>query len=354
MLSCDFNAQQLFTFYFLLFTTLFPSFALMKSASRQTIIDTALHTLEVEMEALQNLRASIDEVFCEVVQAIHDSAGRVVVTGIGKSAIVAQKIVATLNSTGTPSLFMHAADAIHGDLGMILPDDILLCLSKSGSTSEIKVLVPLVKNNGIKVVGIVAEKESWLGTHANYLLHTPISKEADPNNLAPTASTTAQMAMGDAMAVSLLALRGFQPNDFAKFHPGGVLGKQLYLRVSDLYKTNERPAVLVSTNLHDTILEMTSKRLGCTAVLNEKEEIIGIITDGDLRRMLKQQDGAGFSKLQAMDIMGRNPKTISADALAVKALEIMRANSITQLLVEKDGSYAGVVHLHDLIREGLV
>ncbi len=349
----------LFTFYLLLELTFhllpeFTTFAPMRPSNHDTITTTALRTLDIEIEALQNLRNGINGHFCEVVEAIFASNGRVVVTGIGKSALVAQKIVATLNSTGTPSLFMHAADAIHGDLGMIQSEDILLCLSKSGSTAEIKVLVPLVKNRGIRVVGMVSELDSWLGKHADHLLHTPVTKEADPNNLAPTASTTAQMAMGDAIAVSLLALRGFQPGDFAKFHPGGVLGKQLYLRVRDLYKTNECPAVLSETNLHDTILEMTSKRLGCTAVVDKQGKVLGIITDGDLRRMLEQQAKDGISNLQAKDVMGANPITIAADALAVKALELMRGNSITQLLVEEEGKYAGVVHLHDLIREGLV
>ncbi len=326
----------------------------MQPTDHDTITTTALRTLDIEIEALQNLRAGINGHFCEVVEAIFASKGRVVVTGIGKSALVAQKIVATLNSTGTPSLFMHAADAIHGDLGMIQSDDILLCLSKSGTTAEVKVLVPLVKNRGIRVVGMVSEQDSWLGKHADHLLHTPVAKEADPNNLAPTASTTAQMAMGDALAVSLLALRGFQPSDFAKFHPGGVLGKQLYLRVSDLCKTNERPAVAATASIHDTILEMTSKRLGCTAVLDKQEKVVGIITDGDLRRMLEQQGSSGISDLQAKDVMGAGPVTIAASALAVKALELMRANSITQLIVEEERKYVGVVHLHDLVREGLV
>ena len=328
----------------------------MQLTDRQTtIITTAIRTLDIEIGALENLRASINADFCEVADLIHQSQGRVVVTGIGKSAIVAQKIVATLNSTGTPSLYMHAADAIHGDLGMIQPGDLLLCLSKSGSTAEIKVLVPLVKSRGITVVGMISQKDSWLALHADHLLHTPISQEADPNDLAPTASTTAQMAMGDALAMSLLALRGFQSSDFAEFHPGGILGKQLYLRVNDLYPINERPAVFTHTNIHDTILEMTSKRLGCTVVLNDQqEEVIGIITDGDLRRHLEQQGEKGIFHLTAKDIMNAFPKTIVAEALAVEALELMRGNSITQLIVVENGKYVGVVHLHDLLREGLV
>ncbi len=333
------------------------TFAAMQANLQQAKISaTALRTLDIEIEALQSLRSSIGEKFCQVVETIHHSPGRVVVTGIGKSAIVAQKIVATLNSTGTPALFMHAADAIHGDLGMIQADDILLCLSKSGSTAEIKVLVPLVKSRGIPVVAMVANTDSWLAVHADHLLHTPITQEADPNDLAPTASTTAQMALGDALAMSLLALRGFQPGDFARFHPGGILGKQLYLRVADLYPQNERPAVFIDTDIRHTILEITGKRLGCTAVVtkNNPPEIVGIITDGDLRRHLEQQGEKGIFHLTAENIMTQNPKTINADALAVKALEIMRAHSITQLIVLKNGKYAGIVHLHDLIREGLL
>ena len=321
---------------------------------KATILSTARQTLDIEIGALKELRDSINGDFCKAVEAIRQSKGRVVVTGIGKSAIVAQKITATLNSTGTPSIYMHAADAVHGDLGMIQPDDLLLCLSKSGSTAEIKVLVPLVKSSGVPIIGMAANKSSWLARHSDYLLHTPISKEADPNDLAPTASTTAQMALGDALAVSLLALRGFQPNDFAAFHPGGILGKQLYLRVGDLYPQNERPAVFTSATMQETILEITGNRLGCTAVLNKKNKTVGIITDGDLRRKLEEQGNKGIFHLTAQDIMGNNPKTVNADTLAVEALELMRAYSITQLIVLENGEYVGVVHLHDLIREGLV
>lgn len=326
----------------------------MHKDQKETILSTALQTLEIEIEALKDLKVSINEGFQKVVEAIWQSKGRVVVTGIGKSAIIAQKITATLNSTGTPSIYMHAADAVHGDLGMIQSNDLLLCLSKSGSTSEIKILVPLVKSRGIPVVGMVANKNSWLANHADHILYTPISKEADPNDLAPTASTTAQMALGDALAVSLLALRGFQPNDFAAFHPGGILGKQLYLRVRDIYPQNERPCVFLSASLEETILEMTSKRLGCTVVLNEKNKVVGIITDGDLRRQLRLQGDKGIFHFTAKDIMGKNPKTINADQLALKALELMRAHSITQLIVLENEKYVGVLHLHDLVREGLV
>ena len=316
------------------------------------IIATALATIEIETEAVNALKASIDKNFCKSVEAIFHSKGRLIVTGIGKSAIIAQKIVATLNSTGTPSVFMHAADAIHGDLGIIQADDIVLCISKSGETSEIKVLVPFLKNLGNLIIGMVSNKKSYLSQQATYIMHTPITKEADPNNLAPTASTIAQMAMGDALATSLLALRGFSPQDFAQYHPGGALGKQLYLRVNDIFPQNERPFVFENENIRNTIIEMTSKRLGVTAVLDEMEKMKGIITDGDLRRMLQGKEEVAH--LQARDIMTQNPRTIEKNALAVKALEIMRANSITQLMVMDGEAYLGVVHLHDLIREGLI
>jgi arabinose-5-phosphate isomerase len=302
----------------------------------------ALRTLDIEIEALANLRASIDLAFCSAVEAIFNSSGRVVVTGIGKSAIVAQKIAATLNST------------IHGDLGMLQHGDVLLCLSRSGDTAEIKVLVPLVKSMGNLIIGMVGNRESWLGKQANFILYTPVSKEADPNNLAPTASTTAKMAMGDALAVALLAMRGFTPADFAQFHPGGVLGKQLYLRIRDIYPYNERPHVAPDTGIHETILEMTSRRLGCAVVIGENGRVQGIITDGDLRRMLERQNGDDFSKLKAADVMSRNPKLVDKNDLAVQALKIMREHSITQVIVMGGEEYLGIVHLHDLIREGIL
>lgn len=321
--------------------------------SEELIVKTAQRTLEIELEALNALKISINEDFISCVKAIFSSKGRLVVTGIGKSAIVAQKIVATLNSTGTPSLFMHAADAIHGDLGMIRPDDLVLCLSKSGETAEIKVLVPLVKNLGNPIIGMVSNPHSYLGKNAQFVLHTPVDQEADPNNLAPTASTTAQMVLGDALAVSLLALRGFTSDDFAKFHPGGALGKQLYLRVSDIYPNNEKPAVYLTENLPNTIVEMTSKCLGATAVLDKSDKLCGVITDGDLRRMLAK--GQDFTNLQAKDIMSAHPKTILHNTLAVNALEMLRQYSITQLIVvDENGIYLGFLHLHDLIREGLI
>lgn len=316
------------------------------------IVKTARETLEIEAQCLQALYQSIDQGFVDCVNAIFSSPGRLVVTGIGKSALIAQKIVATLNSTGTPSLFMHAADAIHGDLGMVRPYDIVLCLSKSGETAEIKVLVPLVRNLGNPIIGMVTKPESYLGQQANYILHTPIVKEADPNNLAPTTSTTAQLAMGDALATALLALRGFTPKDFAQFHPGGSLGKQLYLRVSDIYPKNEQPAVKATDSLQRTILEMTSKCLGATAVVDDKNQVQGIVTDGDLRRML--EDVPDLKDLRAADLMSPNPKTIPKDALAVNALDILRKHSITQLIVVEEGVYLGMIHLHNLVKEGLI
>lgn len=318
----------------------------------EKIKNTAINTINIEAKAITSLTKSINEDFVNAVKIIATSKGRLIVTGIGKSAIVGQKIVATLNSTGTPSIFMHAADAIHGDLGMIQDNDVVLCLSKSGETAEIKVLIPLIKNLGNSIVAIVSNENSYLAQQANFVLHTPIEQEADPNNLAPTTSTTAQMVIGDALATSLLAVKGFTPKDFAKFHPGGTLGKQMYLRISDLYPKNEQPKVYLNTALRPIILEISSKRLGMTAVLDDKNRLVGIITDGDLRRMLTQEKAVAH--LVASDIMTKNPKTIDRDSLAVNALELMRSTSITQLIVVDDSEYVGVIHLHDLIREGLV
>ncbi len=316
------------------------------------ILQTARQTLAIEAEALQRLVEGLNGDFVACVEAVFAARGRLVVTGIGKSAIVAQKIVSTLNSTGTPALFMHAADAIHGDLGMIQPDDLVMCLSKSGETAEIKVLAPLVRHLGNRLIAMTARPQSTLGRQADFILLTPVDVEADPNNLAPTASTTAQMALGDAMAAALLALRGFSPRDFAKFHPGGALGKQLYLRVADLYPLNARPVVSPSDTLHHTILEITSKCLGATAVL-EDGRLTGVITDGDLRRLLERT--TQLDQIRARDLMTRNPKTIRAAALAIDALELMRRHSITQLIVvDEEGGYLGFVHLHDLVKEGLL
>jgi arabinose-5-phosphate isomerase len=319
---------------------------------KNTILTTARETIDIELAAVAALRDSLDDDFVKTVETIFKSKGRTILTGIGKSAIVAQKIAATLNSTGTPSVFMHAADAIHGDLGIVQPEDVVICLSKSGDTPEIKALVPLLKNFGNALVGMVSNRDSYLGKNATYILHTPIEKEADPNNLAPTASTTAQMVMGDALATSLLALRGFTSADFAQFHPGGALGKQLYLRVRDIFPQHVPPSVFGHDGLHKTILEMTTKRLGATAVLDNNHNLIGVITDGDLRRLL--QRAIDLKTITAADMMSKNPKTIEADVLAVEALQIMRELSITQLIVLDGGKYVGMIHLHDLLKEGLV
>jgi arabinose-5-phosphate isomerase len=277
--------------------------------------------------------------------------GRVIVTGIGKSADIGRKIVSTFNSTGTPSVFMHAADAIHGDLGTITYNDTIICLSKSGNTPEIKVLIPLLKSQGNKLVAIVGNPQSYLGVHCDVLLDTSVEREACPNNLAPTSSTTAQLAMGDALAVALLTARGFTPDDFARIHPGGTLGKQLYLKVSDIYPNNQKPEVESSDPLSKVIIEISSKRLGTAAVLRNGK-LVGIVTDGDLRRMLQKH--SDIQNLSAQDIMSLNPRTIQADSMVVDALQVMRQNNITQLLVVKDDSYLGVIHLHDILKEGII
>ena len=316
------------------------------------ILETARQTIAIEIETLADLKDQLGKDFEDCAKHVYNCSGRIVVAGIGKSALVAQKMVATFNSTGTPALFMHAADAIHGDLGMIMPSDVVLCVSKSGETAEIKVLIPLLKNLGNKLIAMVSNPDSFLGRKADFLLLTPVKREADPNNLAPTASTTAQMAMGDALATVLLAMRGFSSADFAQFHPGGALGKQLYLRVWDIYPNNEKPAVHPDSSIRATILEMTSKRLGATAVVGPENELLGIITDGDLRRMLEKN--RELDALTARDVMSSNPHIIAEEALAVKALHTMRQKSITQLVVVDGKTYRGIIHLHDLIKEGLV
>ncbi|WP_109300525.1 SIS domain-containing protein [Aquimarina sp. AU474] len=319
--------------------------------TQDTIISYAKKTIAEEAQAIAYLEELIDEEFSEAVKTIQNSKGRVIITGIGKSAIIATKIVATMNSTGTPAVFMHAADAIHGDLGNILKDDVVICISKSGNTPEIKVLVPLIKNFKNPLIGITANKDSFLGKEADHILHAYVDKEACPNNLAPTTSTTAQLVMGDALAVCLLHLQGFSSRDFAKYHPGGALGKKLYLRVSDITSSNEKPQVAPNANINTVIVEMTEKRLGATAV-TENGTILGIITDGDLRRMLTTN--TSFEGLTAKDIMSANPKQINNDAMAVDALEVLEGNSISQLLAEDNGNYAGLLHIHDLIREGIL
>ncbi len=319
---------------------------------QEIILSTAQQTIDIELAALTALRHTLGDGFVKTVEAIYQSKGRLIVTGIGKSAIVAQKIVATMNSTGTPSIFMHAADAIHGDLGMIQPSDILICISKSGDTPEIKVLVPFLKNFGTALIAMVSNLESFLAKQADFILHTPIEKEADPNNLAPTASTTAQMAMGDAVATALLALKGFSSNDFAQFHPGGSLGKQLYLRVKDIFPLHEKPQILPHASVQETIMEMTSKRLGAAVVTDSEQQVLGIVTDGDLRRMLSKFDQ--FLNIRAKDIMNKNPLRITPDAMAVEALDLMRQKNITQLIVTEQNTYLGMIHLHDLLKEGLI
>ncbi len=316
------------------------------------IIPVALRTIELETNAISGLKSFINEDFAEAVKAIAASKGRLIVSGIGKSAIIAQKIVATLNSTGTPSVFMHAADAIHGDLGMIQTDDIVLVISKSGNSPEIKVLAPLVKNFGNTLIGMVGNTESFLALNSDIVLNTTVDQEACPINLAPTSSTTAQMVMGDALAVCLMELKEFNSSDFAKYHPGGTLGKKLYLRVAELAEQNAKPKVLPTATIKEVIIEMTAKRLGAAVVVDETENILGIITDGDLRRMLEKTDL--IANLQAKDIMSSNPKTIAADILAVYALEEMRKHNISQLVAENNNKYAGIIHLHDLVKEGII
>jgi len=316
------------------------------------IISLAKKTIVQEAECISGLHDFINEDFSAAIKLIAESKGRLVVSGIGKSAIIAQKIVATLNSTGTISLFLHAADAIHGDIGMVQTDDIVMVISKSGDSPEIKVLLPLLKNFGNKIIAMVGQTNSFLARQADIIINTTVKEEACPNNLAPTTSTTAQMVMGDAIAICLMEWKGFGQDDFAKFHPGGTLGKKLYLRVSDLAANNEKPSVNEESSLKDVIIEITKKRLGCTAVTGGNNTIVGIITDGDLRRMLEKN--INLSDVTAKQIMSLHPKSIEQDKLAVDALELMRKNNITQLLVTNDGSYSGVIHLHDLVREGII
>ena len=311
----------------------------------------AINTIREEATAIANLVNFVDSGFLTCVDLILHAKGRVIVTGIGKSAIIGQKIVATFNSTGTPATFLHAADAIHGDLGTIQKDDIVLCLSISGETPEIKILIPLLKEYGSSLIAIVGNKESYLAKQADLVIDTTVSKEACPNNLAPTSSTTAQLVMGDALAVCLLEARGFTSSDFARLHPGGAIGKQLYLKVSDIYSNNQAPRVSFDDDIKKVIYEISSKRLGATAVIKE-DKLLGVITDGDLRRML--ENNSDISKLTAADIMTKKPRTITPDTLLVNALNLMRQNNITQLLVVEKNLYKGVIHLHDILREGIL
>ena len=317
----------------------------------EIIIPTALRTLQLQADSIRDLAAFINEDFVKAVERVAVNSGRLVVSGIGKSAIIAQKIVATLNSTGTPSIYMHAADAIHGDLGMIQKDDIVLVISKSGDSPEIKVLLPLVKGFGNLIIGMTGNLQSFLANNCDIILNTTVQHEACPNNLAPTTSTTAQMVMGDALAVCLMELKGFNSQDFAKFHPGGTLGKKLYLRVIDILAP-QRPCVQLDSSVKEVIVEITKNRLGATAVVDNSNQICGIVTDGDLRRMLEKSDS--FTMFTAKDIMSKSPKLIASDSLAAEAFELMRKNNINQLLVTENDSYVGVVHIQDLIREGII
>jgi arabinose-5-phosphate isomerase len=312
----------------------------------------ALRTIELESQSISGLSQYINEDFEKAVNAIANGKGRLVISGIGKSAVIAQKIVATLNSTGTPSIFMHAADAIHGDLGIIQQEDVVMIISKSGESPEIKVLVPLIKNFKNILIGMVGSTESYLAGQSDIILNTTVAQEACPNNLAPTTSTTAQLVMGDALAICLMEMKGFNSDDFAKFHPGGTLGKKLYLRVADLYIKNEKPKLAKDRSLKEVIVEISSKRLGATAVVDNNNILLGIITDGDLRRMLEKN--ISLDEVTAADIMTTTPKSIGADELAVDALDLMRKRSITQLVVVENEKYLGFIHLHDLIREGLI
>jgi arabinose-5-phosphate isomerase len=319
--------------------------------TRDEIKQIALHTIEVETEAVRGLQRAVNDDFAAVVELVLACKGRVVITGVGKSAIIANKIVSTLNSTGTPAIFMHAADAIHGDLGIIQGNDLVICISKSGETPEIKVLIPLLRHHGNKMVALVGNTQSYLARTADFVLDATVPKEACPNNLAPTSSSTAQMVIGDALAVALLECRGFTAGDFARLHPGGALGKKLYLRVSDLYVNNEVPSVEHDADVRKIIMEISAKRLGATAVMADGR-MIGIITDGDLRRMLERN--TDLTGIRAKDIMTSDPKVIQAGSLVVEALSLMRKHNITQLPVINNDHYVGVIHLHDILKEGIL
>jgi arabinose-5-phosphate isomerase len=317
----------------------------------ETILATAKRTLLSESQSIENLVNYLDDDFAKSVTEIYNAKGRLVVTGIGKSALIAQKIVATLNSTGTPSMFLHAAEAVHGDLGMVQPEDIVICISKSGNSPEIKVLAPLLKRFGNTLIGMTADKNSFLGKESHYILHAYVESEACPNNLAPTNSTTAQLVLGDALAVCLMEMRHFKSEDFAVYHPGGALGKKLLLRVKDMLDTTHKPMVSPDASIKKVIMEISEKRLGVTAVI-ENNQVIGIVTDGDIRRMLNNRDT--FADLTAKDIMTKNPKNINSTILVSEALDILENNSITQLVVIDNNEYKGILHLHDILKEGIV
>lgn len=321
---------------------------------REELLLLAQNTIRTECAAVAALEDGLNDDFVRALELILHIKGRVICTGIGKSAIIAQKIVATFNSTGTPAVFMHAADAIHGDLGIIQPDDVVLCLSKSGETAEIKVLVPLIQMSGTPLIAMVSNTQSYLAQHANYVLRATVDHEACPNNLAPTSSTTVQLVLGDVLAVCLLKARGFTPQDFAKYHPGGALGKRLYLRVEDLLDGSTLPRVAQEDPLQKVIVEISHNLLGATAVVDSNGALCGIITDGDLRRMLQRSPAPSLTDTRAVDIMTANPKTIDAEALAIDAFSLMEQHKITQLIVLRNGRYVGMIHIHDLLREGIV
>jgi arabinose-5-phosphate isomerase len=317
-----------------------------------TITAAALRTIEMERDAIGGLAHYLDDSFERAIDTLASCKGRIVISGIGKSAIIAQKIVATLNSTGSPAIFLHAADAIHGDLGMVQQTDVVIIISKSGESPEIKVLVPLIKNFGNPIISIVGSLDSFLAKKSDFVINTTVSQEACPNNLAPTTSTTAQLVMGDAIAICLMEKRGFRVDDFAKLHPGGALGKKLYLRVSDLYVDNEKPQVKGNQNMKQVLVEMTAKRLGVTAVIDDAEKLLGIITDGDIRRMLEKD--CNLQEVKAKEVMSTTPKTITSTEMAVNALDLMRKNEIMHLVVVDNEKYLGIIHLHDLVKEGLI
>jgi arabinose-5-phosphate isomerase len=319
--------------------------------TKEKILATARETILIESQAISKLADLLNNDFVESVRLIYQSKGRLIVTGIGKSAIIAQKIVATLNSTGTPSMFLHASEAVHGDLGMVQPDDVVICISKSGNSPEIKILVPILNRFGNTLIAMTGNLTSFLAKNSQYVLDTTVEKEACPNNLAPTNSTTAQLVMGDCLAVCLMEMRNFKSEDFAKYHPGGALGKKLLLRVNDMLDESKKPFVSPDSNVQTVIFEISEKRLGVTAVV-ENDKIIGIITDGDIRRMLSKTET--ITGITARDIMTQNPKMIQPNDMVVEALNIREDFSITQLIVAEDNSYKGVIHLHDILKEGIV
>jgi arabinose-5-phosphate isomerase len=319
--------------------------------NQHNILQMATEAIHNEGNAILQLTQYLNADFEKVISLLAQTKGRVVITGIGKSAIIAQKIVSTLNSTGTPSLYMHAADAIHGDLGMVQDTDIVIVISKSGESPEIKVLLPLIKNFGNIVIGMVGNSQSFLAKNSDHIINTIIAEEACPNNLAPTTSTTAQMVMGDVLAVCLMKLKKFDSSDFAKYHPGGALGRQLYLTVADLYRNNEKPSVTTTATIKEVIIEISKKRLGATAVV-EGNNLIGIITDGDIRRLLEENDN--ISGITAIQLVNKNVKTITEDAMAVDALAMMRTHDIMQLVVAKENIYLGMIHIHEIIKEGII